>query len=227
MLVATSTPNSRCVPAVAHAGYAVEQAVACSEGHQQPGAASQHAHSQGQHQQQQQLVATAASTVMAGLRPVLLDTDPALQLLGVQLLAAVTARAPAVLLLQLMAADACEHVFEVLRGTLASCSVRARILGSGTVLVLGGASSQQQQQQALAGTLGATAEALQVSCVCALRHLATQGACWARVHGPWPRHGSRRAAAQQQLKHLTVLCACNLRLQAPRSWSTCTLAWTR
>jgi hypothetical protein len=100
---------------------------------------------------------------MAALRHVLLDTDATLQLLGCQVLAAVAARAPAALLQQLMAADACEHAFEVLRGTLSSCSMRARILA--TPPAGGGAVASAED----------AAEALQATCVAALQSLATQG----------------------------------------------------
>lgn len=100
---------------------------------------------------------------MSGLKPGLLNTDHTMQLLGCQLLAAAVHRAPAVLLQQLIAADACEHMFDVLRGTLSSCSMGASILAL-----------QQQQQQGPGGAVVVT-EDLQAAALSALQCLSTQG----------------------------------------------------
>lgn len=102
---------------------------------------------------------------MSGLKAALLDTDPTLQLQACRLLAAAAARAPAALLQQLVAADCCEHLFEVLRGTLSSCSMGASILAL-----------QQQRQQAQAGAaVAVVTEDLHAAAVSALQCLSTQG----------------------------------------------------
>jgi len=174
-----------------HAGYAIEQA-SLSTTHQPSttaalplimtpsqgpdfmaaGGASGQLHQQYSQQQQQQSAALAAA-IMSGLKPSLLATNPSLQLPGCQLLSAAAVRAPAAVQQQLIAAEACEHLFEVLRGTLSSCSMSASIL----------ALQQQQQQQQRQGPAAAAAavgwfsqvEDLQEAAVAALQGLAAQG----------------------------------------------------
>ena len=145
---------------------------------------SQHTQQQHQEQQAEQHSAALSAAIMAGLKPVLLDTDPAMQLLGCRVLAAAATHAPALLLQQLLASDAAEHLFEVLRGTLASCSMSASILEL--------QQRQQQQGAAVAGPAAAAAvadaamqsEGLQSAAVAALHCLVTQGegavlpCCW-------------------------------------------------
>lgn len=184
------------------AGYAVEQAAMPAEQHQQhrhqhqqhPSTApaplltqhsSQHYAGPSQQQQQhhqllEQHSAALAAAIMSGLKPALLDTDGSTQLIGCKLLAAAAARAPALLLQQLVAADACEHLFEVIRGTLSSCSMSASIL----------ALRQQQQQQPQGVAAGhVVAEDLQSAAVAALQCHAAQGAQDGCMHAAGLPHG--------------------------------------
>lgn len=167
----------------ANTGYAMEQAALPPQQHPSTAAApllTQHSsqyhaglsqqqqysqQSQQPHQQQQEVqqhAAALASALISGLKPALLDTDPSMQLMGCRLLATAAARAPALLLQQLIAADACEHLFEVIRGTLSSCSMGASIL------------AMQQQQGGVASGHVVT-EDLQAAAVSGLQCLATQG----------------------------------------------------
>lgn len=151
-------------------------------------------YSQQPHQQQQQQVeqhsAALASAIMSGLKASLLDTDPSLQLQGCRLLAAAAARAPALLLQQLVAADCCEHLFEVLRGTLSSCSMSASIL----------ALRQQQQQEPGGVAVAVVTEDLQAAAVSALQCLSTQGNCLQR-YAPcqWDLYVWQTPASHSQL----------------------------
>jgi hypothetical protein len=137
-------------------------------------------------QQQQQQQNDLASSLMTALKPILLDEDPQVQLAGCQLLLAVAARAPAALLQQLIQLDCCEHLFEVLRGTLSSCSTRASLaaaaldrrrarggLDNGSSSIGGAAAAAQSV--AAAGAFEAAAEGLQAAAVAGLRCLASQG----------------------------------------------------
>jgi hypothetical protein len=90
-----------------------------------------------------------------------------MQLLGCRVLAAAVARAPAILLQQLMAADACEHLFDIIRGTLSSCSMGASILAL--------QQQQQQQQQGASTAAAVVTEDLQAVVMSALQCLSTQG----------------------------------------------------
>lgn len=166
----------------ASAGYAVEQAATA---HQLTapapilGSSSQLSQQHQQHDNNPQQHMLAA-TIMAGLKPLLLDTNLQLQLLGMQLLASVTTRASGLLLHQLIDADMCEHVYEVLRGTLSCCSMRAK-LAAATI-----ADEQRRRGRISAAADGADAaaaaaefevlcEGLQYCAVRALRCLASQG----------------------------------------------------
>jgi hypothetical protein len=102
-----------------------------------------------------------------------------MQLMGCQLLGAAAARAPALLQQQLVAADASEHLFEVIRGTLSSCSMGASIL----------ALQQQQQGQVGVAAVQVVTEDLQAAAVSALQCLAAQGElAVAAVHVSAPDH---------------------------------------
>jgi hypothetical protein len=137
-------------------------------------------------QQQQQQQSDLATSLMAALKPILLHEEIQVQLLGCQLLVAVAARAPAALLQQLMQLDCCEHLFEVLRGTLGSCSTRPnlaaaaldrrhahRVPGSSGAGMAAAAAAAGAV--AAAGAFEAAAEGLQAAAVAALRCLASQG----------------------------------------------------
>jgi hypothetical protein len=129
----------------------------------------------------EQHTAALASAIMSGLKPALLDTDPSMQLMGCQLLGAAAARAPALLQQQLVAADASEHLFEVIRGTLSSCSMGASILAL-----------QQQQGQVGVAAVQVVTEDLQAAAVSALQCLAAQGElAVAAVHVSTPDHPQR------------------------------------
>jgi hypothetical protein len=131
--------------------------------------------------QQQQQQPDLACTLMTALKPVMLHEDPQLQLLGCQLLVAVAARAPVALLQQLIQLDCCEHLFEVLRGTLSSCSTRASLAAAALdsrhakAGPAAAAAAAAAQSVAAAGAFEAAAEGLQAAAVAGLRCLASQG----------------------------------------------------
>jgi hypothetical protein len=128
--------------------------------------------------QQQQQQPDLACTLMTALKPVMLHEDSQVQLLGCQLLVAVAARAPAALLQQLIQLDCCEHLFEVLRGTLSSCSTRANLAAAALDsrhAKAGPTAAAAAQSVAAAGAFEAAAEGLQAAAVAGLRCLASQG----------------------------------------------------
>jgi hypothetical protein len=137
---------------------------------------------QQQHNAQQQQHPDLACALMTALKPIMLHDDPQVQMLGCQLLVAVAARAPAVLLQQLIQLDCCEHLFEVLRGTLSSCSTRANLaaaaLDSRHAKAGQAAAAAAAQSVAAAGVWEAAAEGLQAAAVAGLRCLASQGGPW-------------------------------------------------
>lgn len=137
-----------------------------------------------QHQQQlehQQLQDSLAAKLMAAVKPILLDTTPQVSIMGCQLLAAVAAQAPAALLQQLIEQDCCEHLFEVLRGTLSSCSTRAQLATAAAEDERrgrrpgGSAAVGAPAAVAAAAAFEVDGEALQAAATTVLHYLASQG----------------------------------------------------
>eukprot|EP00775_Hariotina_reticulata_P001692 gene1692-2036_t len=106
---------------------------------------------------------------MSGLRPVLLGAGQGLQLLACQVIAAVALQAPAQLLQQLMLHEACELLFEVVRGTLASCSMAPQLLASAAVWNNGSLAEVAADEEQ---------EAVYLAALTCLQCLAKQGSCF-------------------------------------------------
>jgi antitoxin component of MazEF toxin-antitoxin module len=117
------------------------------------------------YEQQQTPAAVLAQSIMAGLKPVLLGAGQELQLLACQILATVAMQSPAQLLQQLMLQEACELLFEVVRGTLGSCNMTAQLLASAAVWNGTVAQVAENDQQ----------EAVQVAALTCLQCLVKQG----------------------------------------------------
>lgn len=117
-------------------------------------------------QQDQTPAGLLAQRLMSGLRPVLLGAGQGLQLLACQVIATVALQAPAQLLQQLMLHEACEVLFEVVRGTLANCSMAAQLLASAAAWDNGSVAEVAKDEEQ---------EAVQVAALTCLQCLAKQG----------------------------------------------------
>lgn len=107
------------------------------------------------------------------LQACLLQPAPELQAAAAQLLGALARHAPPGVCVQLVEADACEYLFELIRATLATP-------GSGSGLQLGGASQGGGAPSGAAPAAADEAEALQCRAVAALHNLSHAGGAFVR-----------------------------------------------